>query len=514
MPDERPRVRNLVLVLGDQLSTASSAFDGFDRTRDIVWMAEVADESEHVWSHKARIALFLSAMRHFRSALADRGITVSYAEVNDPTTKSSLSDQLAVDIALLKPERLIVTHPGEWRVQESLRSAVAGIGLPLEIRDDRHFLCGMDQFGEYVSGHKQLRMGTFYRWMRREHAVLMDGDGPAGGDWSYDADNRESFGSDGPAKTPEPLRFSPDSITRDVIQLVNERFTTHPGHTDSFDWPVTPGDARRALDDFIVNRLTGFGPWQDAMWVGEPWLYHSRLSAAMNLKLLDPSDVIDAVQSAYRSGGVPVNSAEGFVRQVLGWREYVRGVYWRFMPDYARHNYLGADVPLPDFYWSGDTDMACLAEVISQTLRHGYAHHIQRLMITGLFAQLLGVRPADIHQWYLAIYVDAVEWVEMPNVLGMSQFADGGLMASKPYAATGKYIDRMSNYCDECPYRPQDRHGARACPFTVLYWDFLDRHRGLLAGNPRMRLQLRNLDRLAPPEMQAIRASARKLRGA
>lgn len=505
--------RNLVLVLGDQLDNASAAFDGFDRARDAVWMAEVVDESEHVWSHKARVALFLSAMRHFRHDLLRQEVTVYYAFLDDAETRHSFAEQLGADVVRLRPERLVIVRPGEWRVQQSLQSAARNLGIPLEIRHDRHFICPIDDFDDYASGRRQLRMDTFYRRMRRKHDVLMDGDKPLGGKWSLDAENRERFGPGGPGEMPEPIGFSPDEITRGVIQLVKRRFADHPGGLDSFNWPVTPGDAARALDGFISGGLAGFGQWQDAMWLGKPWLYHSRLSAAMNLKLLDPRDVIAATETAHHQRRAPLNSVEGFIRQVLGWREYVRGIYWRFMPEYAESNCLDAEIPLPGFYWTGDTEMACLREVVGQTLKHGYAHHIQRLMITGLFALLLGVRPSDIHEWYLAVYVDAVEWVEMPNVLGMSQFADGGVMASKPYAATGKYIQRMSNYCDGCTYNPEQRHGPDACPFTVLYWHFLDRHRELLAHNPRMSLQVRNLDRIDGPELRAIRADARRLRG-
>jgi deoxyribodipyrimidine photolyase-related protein len=308
------------------------------------------------------------------------------------------------------------------------------------------------------------------------------------------------------------VRFAPDGITREVIALVEKRFAEHPGRLAEFDWPVTPEDAQRALDDFIEHRLADFGRYQDAMWTNEPWLYHSRLSAALNLKLLDPRAVVAAAEQAWRDGRVPLASAEGFIRQILGWREYVRGVYGRFMPDYLGRNALGAREPLPAFYWTGDTEMACLRDSLGQTLRHGYAHHIQRLMVTGLYALLLGVDPRQVHAWYLAVYVDAVEWVELPNTLGMSQYADGGVMASKPYIATGKYIQRMSNYCAGCRFDPAKTTGERACPFTTLYWDFLQRHEKLLAANQRMALQVKNLARHAPAERAGIRRRADEIR--
>ena len=277
---------------------------------------------------------------------------------------------------------------------------------------------------------------------------------------------------------------------------------------------MTRAQARQALRDFVRHRLPRFGLRQDAMWTGEPYLYHSRLSAAMNLKLLDPREVIGEAERTWRAGAAPIEAVEGFIRQVLGWREYVRGIYWLRMPAYLEGNALGADRPLPGFYWTGETEMACLREVIEQTLNHGYAHHIQRLMVTGLYALLLGVDPIEVHEWYLAIYVDAVEWVELPNVVGMSQYADGGLMASKPYVATGRYIQRMSDYCRRCRFDPGRAAGEGACPFTTLYWDFLRRHRALLRRNPRMRMQVRNLDRLDVSALREIRRRAEELRGA
>jgi deoxyribodipyrimidine photolyase-related protein len=299
-----------------------------------------------------------------------------------------------------------------------------------------------------------------------------------------------------------------------VLTLVATRFQNHPGSLDQFDWPVTPDDARDALDDFLEHRLVNFGRYQDAMWTGEPWLWHSRLSQAMNMKLLDPRDVVAGAERAWRMGKVPLEAAEGFIRQIIGWREYVRGIYWHFMPKYIDRNALGATAKLPSFYWSAETEMNCLRDAVGQTLTFGYAHHIQRLMVTGLFAMLFGVDPKEVHRWYLAVYVDAVEWVELPNTLGMSQFADGGVMASKPYCATGAYIDRMSNACKGCRFDPKKATGPDACPFTTLYWDFLARHQKLLATNQRMTMQLKNLTRKDKSEMQAIRRQADDLRNA
>ncbi len=353
----------------------------------------------------------------------------------------------------------------------------------------------------------------FYREMRRRHRVLLDAAGePEGGQWNFDHDNRGSFPAGGPVGLPPPVRFPPAPITREVLELVDKIFADHPGQLAAFDWPVTAEEASRALADFIAHRLPRFGEYQDAMWSGEPWLYHSRLAAAMNLKLLDPRTVVAAAEEAYRAGRAPLAAVEGFIRQILGWREYVRGVYWQYMPDYAGLNTLGATGPLPAWYWTGEVPMACLRDTIGQTLRHGYAHHIQRLMVTGLYSLLLGVEPRRVHEWYLAVYVDAVEWVELPNTLGMSQYADGGIMASKPYVATGKYIQRMGNSCAGCRFNPARATGPDACPFTTLYWDFLQRHKKSLAANPRMALQVKNLTRLKPADLAAIGQRAALIR--
>jgi deoxyribodipyrimidine photolyase-related protein len=511
---------NLVLVLGDQLDRSGSGFDGFDRSRDRVWMAEVAEESTHVWTHKARIAVFLAGMRHFRDRLRAEGAEVDYRELPPaPAAKepASLADALAVSLAAARkagrsPDRLVVAEPGEWRVQESLRAAAEKAGIPLDIRPDRHFFSSRDDFAAHAKGRKQLRLEYFYRPLREKFGVLMDDGGPAGGQWNFDAENRGAFPKTGPGKLPAPKQFAPDAVTRGVLDLVNRRFAKHPGSLDHFDWPVTPADARAALDDFLARRLANFGRYQDAIWTGEPWLYHARLSQALNMKLLDPRDVVAAAEKAWRKGKAPLEAAEGFIRQVIGWREYVRGVYWHFMPAYERRNALGADRDLPGFYWTAATEMNCLKDALSQTLTYGYAHHIQRLMVTGLFAMLMGVRPEEVHRWYLAVYVDAVEWVELPNTLGMSQFADGGVMASKPYCATGAYIDRMSNACQGCRYKPTVATGPDACPFTTLYWDFLARHEKLLRKNQRMTMQLKNLDRKPAADLKAIRRQADAIR--
>lgn len=509
-------MRDLVLVLGDQLDLDAAAFDGFDAAQDAVWMAEVAEESTHVWSSQPRIALFLAGMRHFAEALREAGRPLHYRRLDDPATHESLAAQLAADIAALQPRRLVLTRPGDWRVLQALEGVAREAGLPCELREDRHFFTTPADFAAHARGRKGLRMEYFYREQRRRFGILMDGAQPGqplGGEWNYDTVNRQAFGPDGPGfDLPRPPRFEPDAITREVIALVRERFATHPGRLDAFAWSLTRAQALQALDAFVSERLPLFGPWQDAIWPGEPWLYHAQLSAALNLKLLTPQEVVAAAEREVRAGRVPVASGEGFIRQILGWREYVRGIYWTRMPAYAEGNALDARHDLPAFYWTGDTDMACLRDAVQQTLEHGHAHHIQRLMVTGLFALLYGVDPRQVHGWYLSVYVDAVEWVELPNTLGMSQYADGGLMASKPYIASGKYIARQSPLCGRCRYRPDQRVGAQACPFTTLYWDFLLRHEARFADHPRLALQVRGLARVDAAERERIRAQADAIR--
>ncbi len=502
------KVRNLLVVLGDQLDADSSALQEFDPSQDVVWMAEVAEESTHVWSAKQRIVVFLSAMRHFAQDLKARGLPLVYTRLGDADNLGTLALQLSQCLAQLKPAGLVMTAPGDWRVLQSLRAVATDHKVTLDVRDDLHFFSTVRDFAAHAKGRKQLRLEYWYRELRHKHGILMEGKDPVGGQWNFDADNRESFGKTGPQNVPPPTRVAPDNITQEVIDLVLTQFASHPGTLHSFGWPVTRTQALVALQEFIDQRLPLFGQYEDAMWSGEAWLYHSHLSCAMNLKLLNPREVVQVAEDAYRAGHAPLAAVEGFIRQILGWREYVRGIYWTQMPEYLDLNALHAEAELPAWYWTGDTDMACLKDAITQTLEHGYAHHIQRLMVTGLYTLLLGVKPQAVHAWYLSVYVDAVEWVELPNTLGMSQFGDGGLMASKPYVASGKYIQRMSNHCKGCKYDPALSTGATACPYTTLYWDFLNRHEVMLKKNPRMAMQLKNLARLDATAREAISAQA------
>ena len=506
-----------MLVLGDQLNRDAAVFDDFDPARDAVWMAENETEATHVWCHQRRLALFFSAMRHFRDACRGDGWTVHYHALTADRGADRGADFAAIlraDASRLKPARLIVTEPGDWRVWRMLEAAAARLGLPLEVRGDRHFYCQRDEFADYAAGRKSLVFEFFYRHMRKRHGVLLNARGaPVGGQWNFDHDNRETFGKQGPGRVRAPRRFEPDDVTKQVLAMVGDRFGAHPGSLHDFAMPVTRAQAKSALNDFVQYRLPDFGAHEDAMWTGEPVLYHARLSAVLNVHLLDPRECVAGAVRAYEQGKAPLNSVEGFIRQVLGWREFIRGVYWLHMPRYESMNALKcADRDVPDFFWNGDTDMRCVAESMRFVIEHGYAHHIHRLMVLGLFAQLLGVHPKRFHDWHMAMYLDAIDWVSLPNALGMSQYGDGGIVGTKPYCATGKYIQRMSNFCAHCRYDPAKAHGDDACPFTTLYWDFLARHEQQFAGNQRLAFQMKNLKRKPDKQLEAIRRQARQLK--
>ncbi|HLL11412.1 MAG TPA: cryptochrome/photolyase family protein, partial [Rubrivivax sp.] len=393
-------LRHLVVVLGDQLDLDAAAFDGFDAGCDAVWMAEADEESTHVWSSKPRTVMFLAAMRHFAQALRAAGRPLHYRKLDAAGPPGSLGAQLLADVQRLRPAGLVMTAPGDWRVLQTIKGVAAASGVPLDIREDRHFFCSVREFAAHAKARKSLRMEYFYREQRQRHGVLMDeaGDGarPVGNQWNFDADNRQAFGDAGPGPVPPRSRFEPDALTREVMALVDTRFAAHPGRLDSFAWPVTRAQALQSLQSFISERLPLFGRYQDAMWPGQPWLYHAHLSAALNLKLLNPREVVAAAETAFHDGQAPLASVDGIIRQILGWREYVRGVYWTQMPQYMERNALDAQEVLPAWYWTGATDMACLRDALEQTLAHGYANHIQRLMVTGLFALLLGVQPKQV----------------------------------------------------------------------------------------------------------------------
>ncbi|MEM0951372.1 MAG: cryptochrome/photolyase family protein [Cyanobacteria bacterium P01_H01_bin.74] len=506
--------KTLVFLLGDQLNLSIAALNQLNKSNTIVLMAEVRQESTKVPSHKVRTVMFLSAMRHFKEILTANGYAVDYIALDTPDNTHTLHTELKRALDRHKPEKVVITEPGEWQIQQDLIAVLEASKVAYECRDDDLFLSSVKDFKAHAKGRKQLRMEFFYREMRKRYDILMENGKPLQDQWNFDAKNRGSFGKKGPGLLPIAPQFPPDEITQAVIQTVDAHFPENPGQLSYFDWPVTTEQATVLLDFFVAYLLPQFGQYQDAMWTGQPYLYHSKLSAALNLKLLNPLTVIKKAEQAYYDGQAPIEAVEGFIRQILGWREYIRGMYWLFMPAYTTMNFFDADEPLPELFWTGKTTMYCLKETVQQTLDYGYAHHIQRLMVTGLFSLMLGVKPGEIHAWYLAVYLDAVEWAELPNVLGMSQFVDGGKLASKPYVATGKYIQRMSNYCNACHYDPAESTGDKACPFTTFYWDFLDRHQSKLKANQRMGLQLRNLTRLTDQQREAIQAKAKAYRNA
>jgi len=505
-----PACRHLLLILGDQLDPDSSVFNGMDPLLDVVVMVEADEESTHVWSHKARTALFLSAMRHFAEELRQRQFQVHYRALGRESDQT-LADGLQAAMAAFRPERVIGVEPGDLRVRALIEVACKSAGTqptPIEWREDKHFLYSLPEFRQWAGTSTSLRMEFFYRKMRQQYKVLMAGDQPVGGQWNFDADNRKGFGKAGPKDVPQALVFEQDRITQDVLQLVAKRFPDHPGTLSNFNWPVTREQALRALQDFITHRLPFFGVHQDAMWTGLEFGWHALLSSSLNLKLLHPLEVIHAAERAYHERDLPLASVEGFIRQVLGWREFIRGVYFLDMPGLKEANHFGHQNPLPAWYWTGETQMNCMRQSISQTLEKGYSHHIQRLMVTGMFGVTAKITPQALCDWYLAVYVDAVEWVELPNTAGMALFANGGRFTSKPYIASGAYVKRMSNYCNGCQYQPEARTGVNACPMTTLYWNFLDNHETRFSSNPRTALMVKNLQRIAPEERQAIRERA------
>lgn len=500
--------KTLRLVLGDQLtpriSSLSDAADG-----DVLLFAEVMEEATYAPHHMKKLAFVFSAMRHFAADRRRYGHDVDYVTLDDDDNTGTLRGEVERAIVRHKPDRIVLTEAGEWRLFAQTKEWEDAFGIPVEIREDTRFFISRHDFRRWAAGRKSPRMEAFYRHMRKREGILLDHDGaPEGGKWNYDAENRAPLPDN--VEVPDRMSFHPDPTTRAVLELVEERFADNFGDLDGFDLAVTRRDAGRVLSAFIDKALADFGTYQDAMRQGEPYLFHGRISTYLNAGLLDPREVCARAETAWREGKAPLNAVEGFIRQILGWREYVRGIYWLEMPAYAETNYLNARRRLPDFYWTGETAMNCVRQVVEETRANAYAHHIQRLMITGNFALLAGVKPKEIERWYLAVYSDAYEWVELPNTHGMAVFADGGTLATKPYAASGQYINRMSDYCGHCRYNVRTRNGANACPFNYLYWDFLMRNREKLKGNRRLVMPYRTLARMNENRRKSIKADAKR----
>lgn len=504
-------MNTLHIILSDQLSLSLSALQDCDKAKDTILMAEVWDEATYVKHHKKKIAFIFSAMRHFAEELKEEGYRVVYTKLDDPQNSGSFKGEVGRAISLCNPEQITVTEPGEYRVLQDIKTWQKAFGIPVEIRPDTRFLCSHAAFQNWAGERKQLRMEFFYREMRRAYGILMDGDKPVGGEWNYDSENRKppKAGLSVPPITKTPI----DAITQDCIDLVAQKFPDHFGNLEPFHFAVTRADALKVLDKFIAERLLNFGDYQDAMVEGEPWMFHSHISFYINCGLLLPLECVQKAENAYRSGKAPLNAVEGFIRQIIGWREYVRGIYWLKMPDYANENFLEAKAPLPWFYWSGETKMNCLKQCITETKENAYAHHIQRLMVLGNFALLAGIDPKFINEWFLIVYADAYEWVELPNVSGMILFADGGVLGSKPYAAGGNYINKMSNYCSSCAFNVEEKIGPDACPFNYLYWNFLIRNQDKLRSNQRLSMIYRTLEKMPPEKVAAIKRDAEKFLG-
>ena len=496
----------LRLVLGDQLNPLHP---WFDQVRDDIVYAlmEVRQETDYVLHHAQKILAIFAAMRDFARQLEVAGHRVHYLTIDDPANRQDIPANLDALLAEHQASAFEYQAPDEWRLDIQLAEYTRSLPHPTCMVDSAHYYTSRDEATALFAGKKQWLMERFYRAMRVKHGVLMDDGAPVGGQWNYDADNRKAW----PGTPPEPPDFRPTHDHSTLWQSLAAAGVKSFGapQAGAFRWPINRAEALAQLDAFLSHVMPHFGDYQDAMSTRAWRLFHSQLSFALNTKMLDPREVVGAAELAWRAGGVPLAAAEGFIRQILGWREYVRGVYWARMPEYAAHNHFGHTLPLPRWFWSGETKMRCLAHAIGQSLEHAHAHHIQRLMVIGNFALLAGLDPQAVHRWYLGVYIDAFEWVELPNTLGMSQFADGGLLATKPYVSSAAYIDRMSDYCRGCAYDPKKRTGDTACPFNSLYWDFFDRHAASLGRNPRLGMVYRQLAKL---DMAPVRARAAVLR--
>jgi len=495
-------VTRLVLVLGDQLSPGVRALREADKARDVVVMAEVRAEATSVPHHPKKIAFLFAAMRKFAAALEAEGWQVRYTRLDDPGNTHSIPGELVRRAGETGAAKVIATEPGEFR----LISALQDCPVPVHLVEDDRFLASHAVFDRWAKGRKALRMEYFYREMRRATGYLMEDGQPAGGKWNYDTENRkpppEGIGYAG------PMQFTPDAVVEEVLALVAAEFPSNFGALTPFWYATDSGQARRHLAHWVTHALPRFGDYQDAMLTGEKFLYHSVISTYLNAGLLDAREVCEAAEAAWRAGAAPLNAVEGFIRQIIGWREYIRGIYFHHGPEYLERNALGHTRDLPAMFWGGETGMRCIAETVAQTRDEAYAHHIQRLMVTGNFALLAGIAPRQVHDWYLAVYSDAYDWVMAGNTIGMTQFADGGVVASKPYVSSGNYISKMSDYCDHCRYSVKQKTGPGACPFNLLYWDFLMRHRDRFAGNPRMAQMYATWDRMKPERQETIRSEA------
>ncbi len=495
--------KRLRLILGDQLNENHSWFKNLDEDLTYVMM-EIRQETDYVKHHVQKIAAFFAAMRAFAEKISNLGHNVVYLKLDDPKNRQTLAGNITDLLKKTKSQYFEYLQPDEYRLDIHLKEIAEKIPVPSRASDTEHFLTERDELKKLFSGKKRFLMESFYRWMRKRHDVLMENTKPIGGQWNYDQKNRRAY--DNRVPIPKPMLFE-NNVTDIHKTILNNRINTF-GEIDpeKLVWPVTRAQALSLMKAFIRDGLPAFGTYQDAMTEKSQFLFHSRLSFALNTKLLHPMEVIEAAVNAWdkNRSTIKIQQIEGFVRQILGWREYMRGIYWALMPELESMNYFNHDAQLPDFFWTADTRMKCMRMAVGQSLKHAYAHHIQRLMVTGNFALLAGICPDEVDSWYLGIYIDAIQWVELPNTRAMSQFADGGLVATKPYISSAKYIHSMSDYCDACAYDWKKRHGDMACPFNGLYWDFYARHRKRLKKNPRVMMMYRVWDRMDREEQKRI----------
>ncbi|AZQ43836.1 cryptochrome/photolyase family protein [Nonlabens ponticola] len=506
MSDSKPKT--LRFILGDQLNHKHSWFNG-DQEHIIYHMAEMRQETDYVKHHIQKVCAFFLAMRGFNEWMNDRGWETVYYELDHKDNEQDLEKNIKNLIKEHDIEKFEYLAPDEWRLDKQLKDICDSLDIEWEGYDTEHFYTKRKDVEKFFEGKKRMTMEYFYRDMRKKHDILIEGDKePEGGDWNYDKSNRQKWEHD--TEIPHEKGFRKD--VSDIVKLLEDEGVKTFGRIDekNFNWPVTRSDALDVLNYFCENLLVHFGDYQDAMHTEEEYLYHSRLSFTMNSKLLSPKEVIEKVIEAYRdSKDIEISQVEGFVRQILGWREFMRGIYWKEMPDYQSKNELDNKNDLPDFYWTGETKMKCLSESINNSLDNAYAHHIQRLMITGNYALLTMTEPSYVDEWYLGVYIDAVEWVEITNVRGMSQFADGGIIATKPYVSSGSYINKMSNYCKNCEYSVSKKGGEDgACPFNSLYWNFLDEKKSHFENNQRMNMIMSNLKKMDSDKLKAHKKRA------
>ncbi len=494
-----------VWIFGDQLNPNISALAGVDKSNCVVLMIETLARARQRPYHKQKLVFLWSAMRHFAQELRTLGYEVDYYEA-----QPRLGEALSAHCDRYQPSHIRLMETAEHERSQRLAELMKQHNIPVEITPNSMFLSDRADFAHQAKGKKTLLMEWFYRQMRQQTGLLMEGESPVGGQWNYDADNRKRPPAD--HVFPPIPRYQPDAVTQNVIDLVAREFPNHFGEVDGFWLPVTRQDAVEFANDFFDHRLDLFGPYEDAIMVGEPAMYHSLLSPLINVGLLEPLELCQQAEARYEAGHARLNSVEGFIRQIIGWREFIYQIYHLKMPDYLQVNHFEADLPLPDFYWTGDTSMRCIADAVGNLKQYGINHHIQRLMITGNFALIAGIDPQAVNDWYWLAYSDAYEWVVTPNVLGMTLYADGGLLATKPYAASANYIKKMSNCCSGCAYNPRQSVEATACPFNALYWDFIARNYDTLKQNHRMNMIIALYNKRDPDQMQAIRQRAADVR--